>query len=129
MGQIRCRQKAEFLRVASLSKSSNRVNNNSIFNIKYAEFSANGRCFFIFPALLVNTTTLTISTKNSFLYFIQFSPQFYILTIPTNTLFLYTSAIFYLPILAYKHPNNLHQKLFPCLSHLTNSGCVKVPAS
>ena len=35
----RCRQKAEFLRVASLSKSSNSVNNNSIFNIQYAEFS------------------------------------------------------------------------------------------
>ena len=33
-----------------------------------------------------------------------------ILTTPTNTLFLYTSANSHLPIIAYNHPNNLHQK-------------------
>ena len=33
-----------------------------------------------------------------------------ILTTPTNTLFLYNSAMFHLPPFAYNHPNNLHQK-------------------
>ena len=52
-----------------------------------------------------------------------------ILTIPTNSLFLYTSTIFHLPIFAYSHPYNLHQKYFPYLDHLANSGCVKWPVS
>ena len=52
-----------------------------------------------------------------------------ILTIPTNTPFLYNSAIFHLPLFAYNHPNNLHQKYFPYLKHFGNSGCVKWPGS
>ena len=36
-----------------------------------------------------------------------------ILIIPTNTPFLYNSAIFHLPLFAYNHPNNLHQNIFP----------------
>ena len=36
-----------------------------------------------------------------------------ILKISTNTPFIYTSATFHLPILAYSHPYNLHQKYFP----------------
>ena len=48
-----------------------------------------------------------------------------ILTISSNTPFFYTSANFFLPISTYNHPNNLHQKYFPHLSHLSNSGCVK----
>ena len=36
-----------------------------------------------------------------------------ILIIPTNTPFLYTSAIFHLPPLALNHPNNLQQDFFP----------------
>ena len=36
-------------------------------------------------------------------------------TIPTNTLFLYNSAIFHLPLFVYNHPNNLHQKYYPYL--------------
>ena len=48
-----------------------------------------------------------------------------ILTIPSNTSFFYTSAIFHLPIFAYNHPNSLDQKYFPYLSHLANSGYVK----
>ena len=36
-----------------------------------------------------------------------------ILIIPTNTPFLYTSAIFHLPPLAFNHPNNLQQDFFP----------------
>ena len=39
--------------------------------------------------------------------------QIIILTIPTNTPFLYNSAIFHFPLFAYKHTNNLHQKYFP----------------
>ena len=36
-----------------------------------------------------------------------------ILTIPTNSSFLYTSPIFDFPVFAYYHPNNLHEKYFP----------------
>ena len=77
----------------------------------------NGRYSFIFTTLLVNTTNATISTKNSFFYLSQFSPPYYTLIYsqnhpynPTNTTFLYISAIFHLPIFAYNHPNNLNQK-------------------
>ena len=48
-----------------------------------------------------------------------------ILTISTYTPFLYTSAIFQVSIFTYNHANNPHQKHFPYLSHLANSGCVK----
>ena len=50
-----------------------------------------------------------------------------ILTNPKNIPFLYISALFHLPIFAYNHPNNLHPKYFPYLSHLANSGYVKGP--
>ena len=52
-----------------------------------------------------------------------------IFTIPTNTPFLYTPAIFHLPCFTYSHPYNLHQKYFPYLSHLAKSGSVKGPMS
>ena len=45
-------------------------------------------------------------------------------TNPVNTTFLYTSAIFHLPIFAHNHPSNLYQIYFPYLSHLANLGCV-----
>ena len=48
-----------------------------------------------------------------------------ILIIPTNTPFLYTSAVLHLLISACKHPSNLHQKYFSYVNHLANSGCVK----
>ena len=48
-----------------------------------------------------------------------------ILTAPTNTPFLYASAIFYLLLFAYYDPNNLHRKYFPYLNHFANSGCIK----
>ena len=48
-----------------------------------------------------------------------------ILTISTYTPFLYASAIFQVSIFTYNHANNPHQKHFPYLSHLANSGCVK----
>ena len=44
-----------------------------------------------------------------------------IFTIPTNTPFLYTSAILHHLIFAYNHPNNLHQKYLPYLNHFANS--------
>ena len=49
-----------------------------------------------------------------------------ILTIPTNTPFLYNSVIFHHPFFAYNYPNNLHQKYFTYLKQFSNSGCVKV---
>ena len=48
-----------------------------------------------------------------------------ILTIHTYTPFLYITAFCHLPIFAYNHPSNLHQKCFPYLSHLSSSGRVK----
>ena len=77
-------QEAESLRDPSLSKLDSTVNNNSIFNTKYAEFLT--KCFFIFTILLVHTTIPTISTKNSFLYFTQLSPPYYILDFKQNHL-------------------------------------------
>ena len=72
----------------------------------------NGKCSFIFKTLLVHTTTSTISIKNPFLRFRQFSPPILLLlvhkiipTIPNNSPFLYTSAIFYLLIFAYNQPS------------------------
>ena len=47
-----------------------------------------------------------------------------ILRIPTNTPFLDNSLFFYFSSFAYSQPYNLHQKYFPNLSHLVNSGCV-----
>ena len=94
---------------------------------------------FIFTTLLVNTISPTISTK-IFLPFNWFPPpptpfrplplpSLYvhkiILKILANTAFPYTSAIFHLPNFAHRKPYNLHQKYFPYLSHLGNSGCVK----
>ena len=52
-----------------------------------------------------------------------------ILTISTNIPFLYTSAIFHLSLFAYTHPNNLHQKYFPYLSHFASLLCVNWPKS
>ena len=76
----------------------------------------NAGCSFIVTNLLVHTTTPSISTKNLFYLPIPLVHKI-ILTILNNTPFLYNSAIL--------HPNNLHQKYFPYLSHLVNSGCVK----
>lgn len=89
----------------------------------------NGRYSFIFTSLLVDAITLKsplkIRSSISVNFYLPFPPLFVnkiILTIPINTSFLYTSAIFHLPIFAYNHSNNLHQKHFSCFSHLANSG-------
>ena len=39
-------------------------------------------------------------------------------------MFLYTSAIFHLPIFVHNHLSNPHQKYFPYLSHLANTGYI-----
>ena len=83
----------------------------------------NGRFSFILTVLLVHTTTPTISIKKCSFFSVNFHLPIppilvrkIILTIPTKTLFLYTSAIFHLPTFGYNHPNNQHQKYFPYLS-------------
>ena len=119
-------QKVESLRATSLSKLDITFNNmlNSL---------QNDRCSFIFITLLVQPTTPTISTK-IFLQLIStslFCPYLFIklfLQFPINTLFFYTSALFYLPSFAYSNSYNL-QKYFTYLSHLVNSDCVKEPMS
>ena len=73
-------EKAESLRATSLSNLNNIVNNNSIFNTKYAEFSTNVRWFFVFTTPLVHTTIGSVSTENLLLYLSQLSPLYLILT-------------------------------------------------
>ena len=46
-------------------------------------------------------------------FYLTILPWLVILTIPTNTPFLYTSAIFHLLLFAYNHPKNLLQNIFP----------------
>ena len=96
----------------------------------------NGRFSFIFTILLVHATTPTISTKILFSTSVNFHlpipPLCFtkiILTIPTNTPFLYAAAIFHLPVFAYNDLSNLNQKHFLYLIRLTNSQCVKVQRS
>ena len=124
-------QKAESLRAALFQSQTTRSTIQSTLNSLQ-----NGRCSFISP-YFVQTSTPTLSTKNPFLYFSQFSPpnstlacsRKLILTIPTNNSLLYTSPIFDFLIFTHYHPNNLNQKCFPQLSYLANSGCVKGPGS
>ena len=75
-------QKAESLRVASTSKLDNTVNGQQQLYLRYKKscILQNGRCFFIFTTVPVHTTTPTISTKNLFLFFSQFSPPYSTLT-------------------------------------------------
>ena len=91
-----------------------------------------GRCSLFFTTLIEYKTTPTISTKTLFSTSVNFHlpipPLLFnkiILTIPTNTPFIYTAATFYLPVFAYNDFSNLHQKYFPYLSHLVNSDCIK----
>ena len=130
-------KKAVSSRSASLSKLDNTINKNSIFNTKYAElvtyykicdkivgaYSFSQLYFHIWPPLhcppeICSSTSVNVDFPISLLLV-----QKIIFTIPANTLFPYNSAIFYLPIFAHNHPNNLHQKCFLYLKHLANSGC------
>ena len=115
-------QKAGSLRADSLSKLDSTVNSNSIFNTEYAKFSTkwlvllhfyNFTCAYNhlhqpmeFPPEILSSTSVNLQ-----LLILLLLVQKIILTIPTNTLFLYTSAIFHVPFLAYNHPNNLRQNV------------------
>ena len=126
-------QKAQSSRATSISKLDNTVNNNSIFNTKYAEFSTKCQVFLHFhntscayKHLLQSPPKIRSSTSAKFhLPIPLLIVHKIVLSIPTNSSFLCTSAIFHLPIFVYYHPNNLHPKYFPHLSHLANSGSVK----
>ena len=65
-------------------------------------------------------------TPNPSLYFSQCSSPYFSLTCSQNHSLQFPLT---LPIFAYNHPNSLHQKHFPQLSHLANSGCIKGPGS
>ena len=95
-----------------------KVNNNSIFKTKYAAFSTKWSVPIHFHNRTCAYNHPEISKVNFYLHISPLLVHKVILTITTNTTFLYTSAIFYLPIFAHNHYKNLHQKHFPCLSHL-----------
>ena len=86
---------------------------------------------FIQP-LLQSPPTIPSSTAANFHLIIS---RLYLLfhliitTIPTSTVFLYSSAIFRLPIFTYSHSYNPQQISFPLSRPLSNSGCVKDPMS
>ena len=81
------------------------------------------------PVMQSPAKTSSSKTVNFYIPIIPLLVHKIIFTIPTNTPFLYTSAISHLVLFAYKHPINLHQKYFPYLNHFANSDCVKGPGS
>ena len=92
-------QKAESLRAASILKLQ-RGQQQLYLHYKVCwilNHMVSASSFFHNPVLVVHTTTSTISTKNSFLYFIQFSPPYSILTC----------------YLSQNHPYNLHKHSIP----------------
>ena len=130
-------QKAEFLRSSSLTKLDNTVKSNSIPNTKYSWFLYKmvGTPSFSQPWLCVQLPLQSLP-KICFSTWVNFhlpvAPLLFhkiILAITTKTPFLYTSAIFHLPVFVYNYSNNLHQKNFHYLSHLANLGYVKGPMS
>ena len=70
-------QKFESLRATFLSKLHNMVSNNSDFIQSMLNSLQNGGCLFIITTLLVHATNATISSKNQFFYFSQFSPPLF----------------------------------------------------
>ena len=81
-------------------------------------FSQSSLC--IQPPLQSPTKIFSSNSVNFHLPFPPLLVHKIILTISTNTPFLYTSATFHLLTIYSK-------KYFPYRSHLANSGCVKVP--
>ena len=121
-------QKAESLGGASLSKldTMSILTPSSIKSVQ--NYLQNGMCFFISQSYLCIQPSLQPPTKIHY----PISAIFYIairillahktiFAISTNTLFLYTTAIFHLPIFTYNHPYNLHQKNFPFLTNEVGS--------
>ena len=125
-------QKAESLIAALLSKLDNMVNN-SIFNTKYAEFFTKWWVLLHFhDSTYAYNHPCHIQQKPFPLLQSTFASLFlpYFLTKPSlqSTLIRYSSIpqhFFQLLIFAYNHPSNLHQKCFPYLSHLSDSGWAK----
>ena len=106
---------------AALFQSQTTHSTTTLSSIQSAlNFLQNGRCSFIFRALFVQTTRPSFSpekvlSSTSASFCLPTPPllvQKFILTIPTNTSFLYTSPIFDFPVFAYYHPNNLYQQCF-----------------
>ena len=82
-------QKVESSRAPSLSKSNNKVYNNSLLNMKHTEFSTE----WFSPQYLFFQPPLQSPTNNPFLYSSKCSPPNLFTkfpTIPTNTAFLYS---------------------------------------
>ena len=139
-------QKAESLRPASPSYLDNMFNNSSKFNAKYAEFSTKWYALLHFHSpscgynQRCNLYQETVPLLQS-IFTCLFHPYFFTksslqssLTLPSyiNQQFFNHLNHFdhhFQPILAYNHPNNLHQKYFPYLKHFVSSGCVKVAGS
>ena len=86
-------------------------------------------CLYIQPPLQSQPKIWSSTSANFHLPILALLFNKIILTIPTNTLYLYTSALFHLPIFTYKHPSNQHQKYFPYFSYLVCSDSVKGPRS
>ena len=72
------------------------------------------------PLKICSSTSVNFHHAVSLLLFNQIIP-----TTCSNTPFLNTTAVFHLPIFAYNHFSNLHQKYFLYSSHSANSGCIK----
>ena len=120
--------KAEFLRASQTTLSTA-----TLYSIQSVLNSMqNSKCSFIITTYLYITLPLQSPPKirsfTSVNFYLPIPPLLVhkiILTTPNTTPFLYTSAIFHLPIFAYNHT----QKCFPYLSHSATSGCVKGPGS
>ena len=117
-------KKLSHQRAASLLKLDNTVNNNSISNTKYAEFSINEEVFFSFSQLCAINSKLTsqFSLPCSTINYSRIHPS---LALPSSISQQYFTSL----LLAYNHPNDLHQNNFLYLNHLTSSGCTKEPGS
>lgn len=93
----------------------------SHFSFKFRFFLESIKCSFIFRHPSCSYDHANNSTNNPFFYFSQFSPSFLISLLvhktipsnPSNTPFLYTSAISRLSIFTYCHYHNPYQKSFP----------------
>ena len=94
-----------------------------------------GASSFLQPILWIQLTLQSLprnSFSSSVNFYLPISPLLFrkiILTIHTNTSFLYNTATFHLLLFAYNNPNNLHQKYFTYLKQFANSGCIKLPGS
>ena len=130
MGQTRYPSKT-----ASLSKSNFQRGQQQLYHLPYkvswilykmVGFSSFSQPYSCIQQLLQSPPKTLSSTSGNF--YLPIPPLLFnkiILTIPTNTPFLYAAAIFHLTVFAYNHPGYLHQPYFSYLIYLANSDCVK----